>query len=459
MPSRCRSCASRRTTTSRRGCCTRSRKAGAAISRRRARSTGAATSSAWPGCSGATCPSSTTLPSSGWTTQRHLRASEFVQHLLDLHSAPMAAHWPHRELIAFTTERLRDPELAAALEAGTSFDPERTTPLAVVATPATRLADPAPAPEPVEATMAATAASTPGRPPSAERRRCDQIGRVGAAARRRAGARGGRAGRGRGENRSAADLAQRAAKRRARRLAQRAGFASPSSAPRSPLWWFGGEQRNALRDAVARRSQPIVRRRRRRRREHRRSAASRPRRRRPGPTRRRSRTRRCDRGGERRARGAHRNVAARASARRRRRCRAPARARAGGRGASAEFRRRSDVRAAARAMRSATPPAPPPTTAQGALARVAQRRGAVAYGRSNDVADAIALQTKAFGANPFDSEVAGNLAFLLLKQQPPADRGGAPVRAARADPQRPALSERADRGLDDARDRQRPDRP
>ena len=28
------------------------------------------------------------LPSSGWTTQRHLRASEFVQHLLDLHSAP-----------------------------------------------------------------------------------------------------------------------------------------------------------------------------------------------------------------------------------------------------------------------------------------------------------------------------------------------------------------------------------
>jgi predicted Zn-dependent protease len=43
----------------------------------------------------------------------------------------------------------------------------------------------------------------------------------------------------------------------------------------------------------------------------------------------------------------------------------------------------------------------------------------VAYGRSNEVAEAIDLQTRAFGANPFDSEAAGNLAFLLLKQRPP----------------------------------------
>jgi hypothetical protein len=86
---------------------------------------------------------------------------------------------------------------------------------------------------------------------------------------------------------------------------------------------------------------------------------------------------------------------------------------------SAEFRRRSDVRAAARAMRSATPPAPPSATTQGALARTLNDEALMAYGRSNGAADALALQTRAFGANPFDSEVAGNLAFLLLKQQPP----------------------------------------
>jgi hypothetical protein len=86
---------------------------------------------------------------------------------------------------------------------------------------------------------------------------------------------------------------------------------------------------------------------------------------------------------------------------------------------SAEFRRRSDVRAAARAMRSASPPVPALTTAQGAVARALNDEALMAYGRSADIADVVALQTKALGANPFDSEVAGNLAFLLLKQQPP----------------------------------------
>ena len=59
------------TSTSRRAFCTRSRRAGAATSRRRARSTGAAISSASRRCSGATCPSSTTRAGSGWTAERH----------------------------------------------------------------------------------------------------------------------------------------------------------------------------------------------------------------------------------------------------------------------------------------------------------------------------------------------------------------------------------------------------
>ena len=43
----------------------------------------------------------------------------------------------------------------------------------------------------------------------------------------------------------------------------------------------------------------------------------------------------------------------------------------------------------------------------------------VAYWRREDVDDAVRLQRKAFAANPLDSEVVGNLAFLQLKEQPP----------------------------------------
>ena len=84
---------------------------------------------------------------------------------------------------------------------------------------------------------------------------------------------------------------------------------------------------------------------------------------------------------------------------------------------SAEFRRRGKVRAAALAMRAATPP--PPATTGSERARSLNDAALVAYGRSSDIAEAIALQTQAFGADPFDSEVAGNLAFLHLKARPP----------------------------------------
>ena len=58
----CRSAGRPTTTTSRRDCCTRSRPAATATSRRRASSTGAATCTAWRRCSGAICPISTTPP-------------------------------------------------------------------------------------------------------------------------------------------------------------------------------------------------------------------------------------------------------------------------------------------------------------------------------------------------------------------------------------------------------------
>ena len=83
-----------------------------------------------------------------------------------------------------------------------------------------------------------------------------------------------------------------------------------------------------------------------------------------------------------------------------------------------ELRRRSDVRAAAQAAHArASKPAQPTSHAQDA--RTLNEAALVAYWRDNSVADAVRLQTRAFGANPLDPEVVGNLAFLRLKQQPP----------------------------------------
>jgi len=83
-----------------------------------------------------------------------------------------------------------------------------------------------------------------------------------------------------------------------------------------------------------------------------------------------------------------------------------------------ELRRRSDVRAAAQAAHArASKPAQPTLHAQDA--RTLNEAALVAYWRDHSVADAVRLQTRAFGANPLDPEVVGNLAFLRLKQQPP----------------------------------------
>ncbi len=77
----------------------------------------------------------------GWTPELHVQASEFVRQLLDVHSATVSSHWPHRALIAIAALRLRDPVLAASLQAGSTFDPERELPLGAEATPLTRIAE------------------------------------------------------------------------------------------------------------------------------------------------------------------------------------------------------------------------------------------------------------------------------------------------------------------------------
>ncbi|HEX2540180.1 MAG TPA: hypothetical protein VHM00_03755 [Caldimonas sp.] len=46
----------------------------------------------------------------------------------------------------------------------------------------------------------------------------------------------------------------------------------------------------------------------------------------------------------------------------------------------------------------------------------------VAYWERSNVKEAVRLQVQAFAANPLDSEVAGNLAFLRMRQQPPQIR-------------------------------------
>jgi hypothetical protein len=85
---------------------------------------------------------------------------------------------------------------------------------------------------------------------------------------------------------------------------------------------------------------------------------------------------------------------------------------------SAEMRRRSEVRAAVQAARSsAAVGADVPVRAR--EARTLNEAALVAYWRDNSLADAVRLQTQAFGANPLDPEVVGNLAFLRLKEKPP----------------------------------------
>ena len=85
---------------------------------------------------------------------------------------------------------------------------------------------------------------------------------------------------------------------------------------------------------------------------------------------------------------------------------------------TAELRRRGELRAAAQAARSSSPPTPD-VTVHANEARSLNEAALVAYWRDNSVADALRLQTQAFGADPLDPEIVGNLALLRLKEKPP----------------------------------------
>jgi hypothetical protein len=85
---------------------------------------------------------------------------------------------------------------------------------------------------------------------------------------------------------------------------------------------------------------------------------------------------------------------------------------------SPELRRRSEIRTAAQSARAVV--APPSGAAFDA--REAQRlddAAQAAVRRDHDVAVALHLQTQAFGANPLDPAVAGNLALLHLNEPSP----------------------------------------
>lgn len=77
-----------------------------------------------------------------------------------------------------------------------------------------------------------------------------------------------------------------------------------------------------------------------------------------------------------------------------------------------------ELRSAARAIRLAPGDPQLEAGASAGEARALNEAARTAFWRRNNLAEALSLQTRAFGANPLDAEVVGNLAFLRLKQQP-----------------------------------------
>jgi hypothetical protein len=127
-------------------------------------------------------------------------------------------------------------------------------------------------------------------------------------------------------------------------------------------------------------------------------------------------------------------------------------------GRSEHIRDDDDVRASAAAVaRSAGDPLGGMTL----LPRDAQQlndQARAEYARRGGTSDVLMLQVRAFGANPMDAEVAGNLAFLLLRQRP-AQAEAARQLALHALTLRTPPGRCADRRLGDVRDREAPHRP
>jgi len=78
----------------------------------------------------------------------------------------------------------------------------------------------------------------------------------------------------------------------------------------------------------------------------------------------------------------------------------------------------ADVLAAARSAHLASDDALPAAGSGAADARLLNHAAESAFWSTRNLAQALALQTRAFGADPSDQEVAGNLAFYYLKQRP-----------------------------------------
>ena len=480
-------------------------------------------------------PESSTVVGADWTEERHALAGAFVRQLLDVHNDPIPAQWPHRALIGLAALRLREPALMASIQAGRSFDPERTNPLGIEPTPATRLAEvpkrrpgarrdassdagPGLSPLPEGATGAEAAAATSGPAPWDDAAGTPSANRpapsassgagvdvdvdVGVGAARAAAsaappaappaataataaaapAAASRAGAGAGAGRAPATAsrtgpstayAQALALEQARlraaaeaqakaaaatsedglpgaqarparapgRAGKRAALAGLALAAVAAAWWFTDDRtprfddprsplqpgetfpaqvvpapsadRRSTGSSASNRaasdpaapvgtgsnaalSSPAA------------AAASAP----PAP------------GTVAIAGGADLDAIASELMSKR----MPRVAETAGRdlarvlktaAEAREFRRRGTVRAAAESVRSARARPELATPVREQDARTLNDAALVAYGRSDDASDAVRLQKRAFAANPLDSEVVGNLAFLHLKERPP----------------------------------------
>jgi hypothetical protein len=84
-----------------------------------------------------------------------------------------------------------------------------------------------------------------------------------------------------------------------------------------------------------------------------------------------------------------------------------------------EMRQAPAVRSAARNARFGKDRPSLDVSVRSAQARTLNEAARVAYYRRDNVYEAVRLQTRAFGANPLDTEVVGNLAFYSLRERPP----------------------------------------
>ena len=94
----------------------------------------------------------------GWDAERHALAAAFLSRLVEADSTPLPAQRPHRELIALAERRLAEPEVAPALQATRTFHSVLAMAVGDEPVPRTRIFRPA-----VEAAPAAgRVASAPG---------------------------------------------------------------------------------------------------------------------------------------------------------------------------------------------------------------------------------------------------------------------------------------------------------